>query len=137
MTHADLTTCTPICDATTGVTKVNGYPTTTLTQELVDSKAFLEGTANGGIGLGAGTVTDFAYPYGSYDSNVIAGEKAAGYVSGRSTEAGYNNPGSFEPYDIQVQNMTPSVTMAAVPELGRLRRGAQVLACDRLSRSLD
>ena len=137
MTHADLTTCTPICDASTGVTVVNGYPTTTLTQELVDSKAFLEGTANGGIGLGAGTVTDFAYPYGSYDSNVIAAEKTAGYVSGRSTEAGYNNPGSFEPYDIQVQNMTPSVTLAAVPELGRLRRGAQVLACDRLSRSLD
>jgi peptidoglycan/xylan/chitin deacetylase (PgdA/CDA1 family)/antitoxin (DNA-binding transcriptional repressor) of toxin-antitoxin stability system len=111
MTHADLTTCTPTCDASTGVTVVNGYRTTTLTQELANSKTFLESTANGGVGLGAGTVTGLAYPYGSYDANVIAAAKAAGYVTGRSTEAGYNNPGSFEPYDIQVQNMTPSTTI--------------------------
>ncbi len=93
ITHPDLTTCKPNCPV------VAGYPRSTLTSELQDSKSFLQKLPN------VGTVTDFAYPFGAYDANVIAAEKTAGYVSGRSVEEGYNTKLDLEPYDIRVQNI--------------------------------
>ena len=90
VTHPDLTTVSD----------------TQLKSEVVDSKATLEAIA------GVGTVTDFAYPYGTYDARVIAALKAAGYTSGRSVEEGYNSQLDLSPYDIRVQNMTPSVSLA-------------------------
>jgi peptidoglycan/xylan/chitin deacetylase (PgdA/CDA1 family) len=76
-----------------------------LTDELVRSKKTLEGIP------GVGTVHNFAYPYGDYDSRVIDYEIAAGYRSGRSVEEGYNSKLDLEPYDIRVQNMTPETTV--------------------------
>ena len=140
ITHPDLTTCTPTCPV------VAGYPSTTLTSELQASKSFLEAIPN------VGTVTDFAYPFGSYDANVIAAEKTAGYASGRSVEEGYNTKLDLEPYDIRVQNILgPTKAIPATRDhrsrschsghdgrglqgLGRLRQGAHLLARDRLPR---
>ena len=70
-----------------------------LQNEMVGSKAALEAIP------GVGTVTDFAYPYGDYDARVIAAEQAAGYVSGRSVEEGYNSRLDTQPYDLRVQNI--------------------------------
>jgi peptidoglycan/xylan/chitin deacetylase (PgdA/CDA1 family) len=90
VTHPDLTTVT---DAQ-------------LAAEMTQSKATLEAIT------GAGTVTDFAYPFGTYDARVIAAEQKAGYTSGRSVEEGYNSKLDVQPYDIRVQNMLPTTTLA-------------------------
>ena len=39
-------------------------------------------------------------------------EQSAGYVTGRSVEAGYNAKTKVQAYDIRVQNVTPDVTLA-------------------------
>ena len=70
-----------------------------LQKEMVNSKAALEALP------GVGTVTDFAYPYGDYDARVIAAEQAAGYLTGRSVEEGYNSRLDTQPYDLRVQNI--------------------------------
>jgi hypothetical protein len=90
VTHPDLTT---VSDAQ-------------LASELQDSKAALEAIP------GVGRVTDFAYPFGAYDARVIAAEQTAGYSSGRSVEEGYNSRLDLQPYDIRVQNMLPTTTLA-------------------------
>lgn len=77
-----------------------------LADELVTSKNVLEAIP------GVGTVRNFAYPFGDYDARVIGAEKAAGYRSGRSVEAGYNSKLDLELFDIRVQNMTPATTVA-------------------------
>jgi len=81
-----------------------------LKTEMVDSKAVLEAIP------GVGTVTDFAYPYGDYDARVIAAEQAAGYLSGRSVEEGYNSRLDTQPYDLRVQNILgPTVATTTLP----------------------
>jgi peptidoglycan/xylan/chitin deacetylase (PgdA/CDA1 family) len=75
---------------------------TTLTQELGDSKRKLEGN----IGYGVPTI---AYPYGSYDSTVIAEEKALGYKAARSVDEGYNSKVGLNPFKIRVQNVQQAV----------------------------
>ena len=90
ITHPDLTT---LSDAQ-------------LEQELEGSRAELEA-----IPL-PHPVLDFAYPFGAYDARVIQGLEAAGYRSGRSVEPGYNSKLDLEPYDIRVQNMTRTTTLA-------------------------
>jgi peptidoglycan/xylan/chitin deacetylase (PgdA/CDA1 family) len=77
-----------------------------LASEFTQSKATLEAIP------GVGKVTDFAYPFGTYDARVIAAEQAAGYASGRSVEEGYNSKLDLQPYDIRVQNMLPTTTVA-------------------------
>lgn len=79
-----------------------------LADELALPKSLLEGP---GILNATGSVVSFAYPFGEYDSRVIAALKAAGYTSGRSVEPGYNNGVDFEPYDIRVQNMLDTTTV--------------------------
>ena len=78
-----------------------------LASEFTTSKSTLEGI----LGVGSGAVTDFAYPFGTYDSRVIAAEQTAGYQTGRSVETGYNSKADVQAYDIRVQNMTPDVTL--------------------------
>lgn len=80
-----------------------------LQTELVNSKSMLEAIP------GVGTVTDFAYPYGDYDARVIAGERATGYLSGRSVEPGYNSRLDTQPFDLRVQNILGPT--AATPTL--------------------
>ena len=79
----------------------------TLAWEFTSSKSALEGTP----GVGAGQVTGFAYPYGTYDARVIAAAQAGGYTSGRSVEQGYNSKIDVNPYDLRVQNVTWNTTL--------------------------
>ena len=84
---------------------------TTLAQELGDSKRKLEGH----IGYGVPTI---AYPFGSYDSTVVAEEKALGYKAGRSVDEGYNSKIGLNRFKIKVQNIQQAVcTGPAVPAL--------------------
>jgi peptidoglycan/xylan/chitin deacetylase (PgdA/CDA1 family) len=82
---------------------------TTLDKELVDSKSFLEKNVTG-----AGTVTDFAYPFGDYDATVISHLQTAKYLSGRSVEPGYNTKTDVQnqPFDLRVQNILSTTTIA-------------------------
>ena len=75
---------------------------TTLAQELGDSKRKLEDH----IGYGVPTI---AYPFGSYDSTVVAEEKARGYKAGRSVDEGYNSKIGLNPFKIKVQNIQQAV----------------------------
>ncbi len=75
---------------------------TTLAQELGDSKRKLESN----IGYGVPTI---AYPYGAYDSTVLAAEKTLGYKAGRSVDEGYNSRIGMNPFKIRVQNIQHAV----------------------------
>lgn len=79
-----------------------------LKKELVNSKSRLK-TLNGGK-----AINNFASPYGSYNSAVIAAIKAAGYKSHRGVEPGFNSKDSFNIYDIKVQNIENTTTPAQV-----------------------
>lgn len=81
---------------------------TTLTQELGDSKRKLEGH----IGYGVPTI---AYPFGSYDSTVVAEEKALGYKAGRSVDEGFNSKIGLNRFKIKVQNIQQAVCPGPVP----------------------
>jgi len=74
-------------------------------KELLQSKQYLESI------VGAGKVTDFASPYGDYNSQVI-GEIQKYYRSHRSTDEGYNSKDNFNIYNLRVQNMTNTTTLA-------------------------
>ena len=77
-----------------------------LADEFVNSKNVLEAIP------GVGAIRNFAYPFGTYDARVIAAAEKAGYRSGRSVEEGYNSKLDLEPFDIRVQNMTYTTTLA-------------------------
>lgn len=73
--------------------------------ELSTSKTYLEGI------IGSNTINSFATPYGEYDTRVITEIKKY-YSSHRSTDEGYNSKDNFNPYNIRVQNMTNTTTLA-------------------------
>jgi len=77
--------------------------------ELSQSKTYLESI------VGAGKVTEFASPYGDYNSQVI-GEIQKYYRSHRSTDEGYNSKDNFNIYNLRVQNMTNTTTLAQYQE---------------------
>jgi peptidoglycan/xylan/chitin deacetylase (PgdA/CDA1 family) len=89
--HQDLTTLT----------------TAQVDKELADSQAQLRAW------MGAGVATDFATPYGAYNSNVI-NEIKKYYRSHRSTDVGYNSKDNFDIYNIKVQNITNTTTPADI-----------------------
>ncbi len=91
-THADLTTLS----------------TTQMRQELTIPSAFLQG-----LGLPSSVFTNFATPYGAYNSNAI-NEIKNFYGSHRSTDVGYNSKNSLDLYNIKVQNITNTTTPAQV-----------------------
>lgn len=78
-----------------------------LAYEVQASKSFLESILGGSI-------TGFAYPFGSYDWRVIGAVRGAGYTMARSVEDGYNSRLNLEPYDVRVQNMLNTTTTAEV-----------------------
>lgn len=78
-------------------------------RELLQSKQYLEGL------VGMGKVTEFASPYGDYNSKVI-GEIQKYYRSHRSTDEGYNSKDNFNIYNIRVQNMTNTTSLAQYQE---------------------
>jgi len=77
--------------------------------ELSQSKTYLESI------VGAGKVTEFASPYGDYNSQVIT-EIQKYYRSHRSTDEGYNSKDNFNIYNLRVQNMTNTTTLAQYQE---------------------
>lgn len=90
VTHPDLTEVTPA----------------QLRTELTASKSTLEAIT------GSGTVTDFATPYGAYNPTVLQAIHDAGYTSNRNVDNGYNTAYDLNPYNIHVQNMMATTTLA-------------------------
>ena len=80
-----------------------------MTTELAQSKSYLEGI------VGVGKVTEFASPYGDYNNQVITEIKKY-YRSHRSTDEGFNSKDNFNIYNIRVQNMTNTTTLAQYQE---------------------
>jgi len=78
-------------------------------KELSQSKSYLESL------VGVGKVTEFASPYGDYDSRVI-GEIQKYYRSHRSTDEGFNSKDNFNIYNLRVQNMTNTTSLAQFQE---------------------
>ncbi|OHA16380.1 MAG: hypothetical protein A3H57_00675 [Candidatus Taylorbacteria bacterium RIFCSPLOWO2_02_FULL_43_11] len=60
-----------------------------------------------------GQVLTFAYPFGSYDANVIDMAQNAGYTSAAATLDGYAKPTS-DPYQLQRQGITRNVTASTI-----------------------
>jgi len=75
-----------------------------LNTELKNSQATLQ------TAIGA-PVTDFASPYGAYNQTVL-NDIQRYYASHRSVETGFNAKSNFDVYDIKVQNMVSTTTLA-------------------------
>jgi peptidoglycan/xylan/chitin deacetylase (PgdA/CDA1 family) len=75
-------------------------------QELSNSKTSLQ------TWTGA-TVTDFASPYGSIDNNVLTQIKKY-YASHRGVVSGFNSKNYFNVWDIKVQDVTSSTSLAQI-----------------------
>jgi peptidoglycan/xylan/chitin deacetylase (PgdA/CDA1 family) len=59
--------------------------------------------------------TDLAYPYGLYNSAVIAATKPY-YVAARGVEDGLNSKDNFNAYDLKVQNVYNTTTTAQIAD---------------------
>jgi len=79
---------------------------TKLNTELKNSQSTLQTV------IGA-PVTDFASPYGAYNQTVLNNIKQY-YSSHRSVDTGFNAKSNFDVYDIKVQNMVSTTTLAQV-----------------------
>lgn len=97
------------CELTTGLTEPAGpaCPGFDLTSEMRDSKTVLEGI------VGAGTVTNFAYPYGSYNATTIAAGQPY-YTSQRSVVRGYNSIDNWNINELKIQEVDATNTNAEV-----------------------
>lgn len=97
------------CELTTGLTEPGGAacPGFNLTSEMQDSKTVLEGI------VGAGNVTNFAYPYGSYNATTIAAGQPF-YVSQRSVVRGYNSIDNWNINELKIQEVDATNTTAEV-----------------------
>ncbi len=78
--------------------------TTQMDYELQHSRDFLHS-------ITGQQVTDFASPYGDYNS-VVNNEIAKYFTSHRTTDEGYNSKDNYNPYRLRVQNMSPTTTLA-------------------------
>jgi peptidoglycan/xylan/chitin deacetylase (PgdA/CDA1 family) len=98
------------CEMTTGLTEPGGpaCPGFNLNNEMTQSKATLESL------VGTGNVTDFAYPYGSYNSTTIAAGQAAGYKSQRTVNPGYNSKDNFDATQLKMYEVDTTTTVAQV-----------------------
>lgn len=90
VTHADLTTVSQ----------------SQLVQEVSQSQLTLKNL----IGV---PVTDFASPYGDYNTNVLTQIKKY-YRSHRSVDEGYNSKDNFNAYDLRVQNVLSTTSAGQV-----------------------
>lgn len=88
---------------------MTSLPVNELEIELRDSKSYLENI------VGLGKINNFATPYGDYNSQVI-GELKKYYTSHRSTDEGFNSKDNFNTYNLRVQNMTNTTTLAQYQE---------------------
>jgi peptidoglycan/xylan/chitin deacetylase (PgdA/CDA1 family) len=90
VTHSDLTTLSP----------------TNLQNEMKNSQATLQSA----IGV---PVTNFAYPYGAYNSNTIAVAKQY-YRSQRSVNDGLNSKGNFDITQLKIHEVDSNISTAQV-----------------------
>lgn len=79
-----------------------------LTTEMTGSKSTLEKDTGE-------TVTDLAYPYGLYNTNVINAAKTY-YSSARGVESGLNSKDNFNAYDLKVEDIYTTTTTAQVAD---------------------
>jgi peptidoglycan/xylan/chitin deacetylase (PgdA/CDA1 family) len=79
---------------------------TKLNTELKNSQSALQTV----VGV---PITDFASPYGAYNQTVLNKIKLY-YGSHRSVDTGFNAKSNFDVYDIKVQNMVSTTTLAQV-----------------------
>jgi len=86
---------------------------TQLTNELVQSKAYLEQQLAANHASQT-VVSDFASPYGDYNAHVNAAIKAAGYASHRTVDEGFNSKDNFDAYRLRVQNIFNTTTASEV-----------------------
>lgn len=91
VTHPDLTTLTP----------------EQMEHEAAHSKQYLESI------VGVGNIRNFASPFGATNPAVLTTLRTH-YESHRSTMAGFNTIGNFNPYNIRVQNMLNTTTLEEV-----------------------
>lgn len=77
-----------------------------LTTELKNSQSSLEA-------LTGKPITNFASPYGDYNTSVITQVKKY-YTSHRTVDTGYNSKDSFDAYSLRVQNILNTTTPADV-----------------------
>jgi peptidoglycan/xylan/chitin deacetylase (PgdA/CDA1 family) len=75
-------------------------------KELSDSKTYL-------TNLLGKVPANFATPYGEYNATVLTEIKKY-YSSHRSVDVGYNDPASFDRYNIHTQNIERTITVATV-----------------------
>ena len=80
--------------------------TAQINSELQDSQTILQNL------IGA-PVTDFAYPYGSYNAATIANAKQY-YTSQRSVISGYNTKDNLDPTQLKIYEVDSNITTAQV-----------------------
>jgi uncharacterized repeat protein (TIGR02543 family) len=61
------------------------------------------------------SITDFAYPYGLYNTNVMSAAQAV-YSSARGVESGLNSKDNFSLYDLKVEDVYTTTTTAQVAD---------------------
>ncbi len=74
-----------------------------------DAFAEIKGSRDAIRAMGAGDATAFNYPFGAYDSNIVAMVKSYGFEAARTSDGGYNKKGSMDPFRLKrqgVQNTT-------------------------------
>jgi peptidoglycan/xylan/chitin deacetylase (PgdA/CDA1 family) len=81
-----------------------------------DRPAMWQSEINGSLAdlkalLPSATIDTFAYPYGSYDSNVEASVLAAGFIGARSVDQGYNTSAT-DKFALKQQHITNTTTFA-------------------------
>jgi len=84
-----------------------------VTLSSTDQKAELLNSKNSLQSWTGATVTDFASPYGSTDQNVMTNIKKY-YSSHRGVVSGFNSKNYFNIYDIKVQDVTSSTSLAQI-----------------------
>ena len=81
---------------------------TALSNELTQSKATLQADTGE-------SVTDFAYPYGLYNANVMKAAETV-YSSARGVESGLNSKDNFNQYDLKAEDIYTTTTTAQVAD---------------------
>jgi uncharacterized repeat protein (TIGR02543 family) len=79
-----------------------------LSNEMTESKTTLQADTGE-------SVTDFAYPYGLYNANVMKAAEAV-YASARGVESGLNSKDNFNQYDLKVEDIYTTTTTAQVAD---------------------
>ena len=78
-----------------------------------DQQTQIEGSKADLTSYGFGHITDFAYPFGDYNSTTVSLVKSDGFVSARTTNGGFTNPTSDD-FLLPRQGVDSGTTLAQV-----------------------